>query len=139
MCDYSLHVVSSRTARVGEKLVSTKFKNTSTQGFAAVGEPSVAVCLLPGTEVVFEKEVEYSRGWSFFRKRQPVGRLARVRQINQDDPHVHHDSLEFANGQIVLVHALYAGQHATVLQMPATPRRVIDGSSAEPLATSELG
>ena len=56
MCDYSLHVVASRPATVGEKLVTTEFCNTTTRGFSAVGEPKVAVCLLPGTEVVFEKE-----------------------------------------------------------------------------------
>ena len=34
MCDYSLHLVTSRVI---------------TRGFAAIGEPNVAVCLLPGT------------------------------------------------------------------------------------------
>ena len=34
--------------------MSTKFSNSITGGFAAVGEPNVAVCLLPGTEVAFE-------------------------------------------------------------------------------------
>ena len=54
MCDYSLHDVASRAALVGDKLVTTKFSNSSTRGFAATGEPNVAVCLLPGTEVAFE-------------------------------------------------------------------------------------
>ena len=57
MCDYSLHGVASRPAKVRDKLVSKKF--TITGGFAAVGEPNVAVCLLPGTEVAFEKEVGF--------------------------------------------------------------------------------
>ena len=57
MCDYSLHLVASRPAKVGDKLVSTNFNNSITRGFAAVGEPTVAVCLLAGTEVAFEKEV----------------------------------------------------------------------------------
>jgi hypothetical protein len=39
-------------------LVTTQFWNTTTRGFSAVGEPRVAVCLLPGTEVAFEREVE---------------------------------------------------------------------------------
>jgi hypothetical protein len=39
-----------------DKLVSTSFSNSCTRGFAAVGEPNVAVCLLPGTEIAFEKE-----------------------------------------------------------------------------------
>ena len=46
MCDYSLQFVASRPARVGDKLVSTRFSNSVTHGFAAIGEPTVAVCLL---------------------------------------------------------------------------------------------
>ena len=57
MCDYSLDLVASRPAKVGDKLVTTKFEYSMTRGFAAIGEPNVAVCLLPGTEVAFEKEV----------------------------------------------------------------------------------
>jgi len=64
MCDFSLEFVTSRPARVGDKLVSTRFDNSFTRGFAAVGEPSVAVCLLPGTELAFDKEVECVNGFS---------------------------------------------------------------------------
>jgi hypothetical protein len=32
---------------------------------------------------------------------------------------VHHDALEFSDGQIVLLTLLYGGQRATVLQLPA--------------------
>jgi hypothetical protein len=53
MCDYSLHLVASRPAKVGDKLVATDFVKSITGGFAAVGEPDVAVCLLPGTELPF--------------------------------------------------------------------------------------
>jgi len=53
MCDYSLHHVATRPARIEDKLVVTKFHNSITRGFAAVGEPNVAVCLLPGTELAF--------------------------------------------------------------------------------------
>jgi hypothetical protein len=51
MCDYSLHNVASRRAKVGDKLVTTKFVASCTRGFSAIEEPNVAVCLLPGTEV----------------------------------------------------------------------------------------
>ena len=44
MCDDSLHLVTSRPAKVGDKLVSTNFTNFLTRGFAAVGEPTVVVC-----------------------------------------------------------------------------------------------
>ena len=49
MCDYSLHNVATRPAQIEDKLVTTKFNNSITRVFAAVGEPHVAVCLLPGT------------------------------------------------------------------------------------------
>jgi hypothetical protein len=124
MCDYSLQFVASRPAAVGDKLVSTKFSNAITRGFAAVGEPDVAVCLLPGTEIAFEKEVEFEH--ALFPNLKPVKRLeekvARFRQVNKDQPHVHHDALEFADGQIVLLTRLCEGQHAIVLQLPAAPR-----------------
>jgi hypothetical protein len=58
MCDYSLHHVATRPAKIEDKLVTTKFNNSITRGFAAVGEPNVAVCLLPGTEIAFDENVE---------------------------------------------------------------------------------
>ncbi len=126
MCDYSLHNVASRPAKVGDQLVSTEFGNSITRGFAAVGEPNVAVCLLPGTEVAFDKEIEYERGLGFFpnwsRVKKLGERVARFRQVNKDKPKVHHDALEFADGELVLVTLLCEGQHATVLQLPAVPR-----------------
>ena len=119
MCDYSLHSVASRPAKVGDKLVVTDFAKSITRGFAAVGEPDVAVCLLPGTEVAFEDAVRYHRARSLFGKARVDHKVARFRQVNMHDPHVHHDALEFPDGQIVLVTRLVAGQRATVLQLPA--------------------
>jgi hypothetical protein len=124
MCDYSLHHVASRPAAVGEKLVTTQFWNTTTRGFSPVGQPKVAVCLVPGTEVAFEESVEREvTGFqlSFF-KREPEHinhTVARFRQVNLDNPHTHHDALEFPDGRIVLLTHLRPGQHASVLQLPA--------------------
>src|SRR5712675_733860 len=118
MCDYSLHLVSSRPAEVGEKLVSIRFMG-GTGGFAAVNEPTVAVCLLPGTEVAFEKEIQFDQIWSIL-KPKATGTVARFRQVNLDNPNTHHDALELADGRIVRVNALHVGQHATVLQLPTT-------------------
>ena len=59
MCDYSMHATASRPAKVGETLVSTNFRGTYTRGFASAEETQVAVCLLPGTELVFEQNVTY--------------------------------------------------------------------------------
>ena len=57
MCDYSLHQVASRPAKVGDELVTTRFRHSVTRGFAAPDEPGVAVCLLPGTELAFQEVV----------------------------------------------------------------------------------
>ena len=119
MCDYSLHNVASRPARVGDKLVVTDFARSITRGFAAVGETGVAVCLRPGTELAFEDEVHYDRALSLSGKARVNHKVARFRQINMDHPHAHHDALEFPGGQIVLVTRLVAAQTATVLQLPA--------------------
>src|ERR1700744_4607259 len=54
MCDYSLHSVLARSAMAGDNLVTTSFPGTATRGFAAADAPTVAVCLLPGTEIAFE-------------------------------------------------------------------------------------
>ena len=122
MCDYSLQFVASRLARVGDKLVSTRFRNSLTRGFAAIGEPTVAVCLLPGTEVAFVQDVECDGTFRFFRRRSLKQRVARFRQINLDRPTMHHDALEFPDGETVLVTELCEGQDATVLQLPAPAR-----------------
>jgi hypothetical protein len=119
MCDYSLHLVASRPAKVGDKLVATDFAKSITRGFSAVGEPDVAVCLLPGTELAFESAVQYDRAFSLFGKATVEQKIARFRQVNMDDPHVHHDALEFPGGQLVMVTRLLPGQRASVLQLPA--------------------
>ena len=107
MCDYSLHNVATRPAKVGDRLVTTQFADSITRGFADVGDPNVAVCLLPGTEVAFEKDIEFEGGLGFFlnwkRSRRVGETVARFRQVHMDKPYVHHDALEFPNGEFVLV------------------------------------
>ena len=123
MCDYSLDLLESRPAKVGDKLVSTRFPETITRGFASVEDCNVAVCLLPGTELAFEKEVKCET--SIFSWR--VGhRVAKFQQVNKGRSNVHRDALEFPDGKIVLLTRLCEGQHATVLQLPALPRVTVD-------------
>jgi hypothetical protein len=138
MCDYSLGLVASRPAKVGDKLVTTKFQNSMTRGFAAIGAPNVAVCLSPGTEVAFEREVHYERFFVLFPSmiHGNVGkRVAQFRQINVGRPMVPHDALEFPDGETVLLTRLCEGQRATVLQLPASPRPVstADGQKRQSL------
>jgi hypothetical protein len=123
MCDYSLHHVASRAATIGDELITTKFPHSITRGFSAVGEPNVAVCLLPGCEIAFDRDVECEPTLGFLPKRQIGERLARFRQVNLGQPTAHHDALEFPNGKIVLLTNLCDGQRATVLQLPSTGRR----------------
>jgi hypothetical protein len=131
MCDYSLQYVANRPAKVGDKLVSSQFANSITRGFSAVGEPNVAVCLLPGTELVFDRDVECEHALGFFPNKKLREKVARFKQINLDNPYDHHDALEFPSGQVVLLTRLCAGQHATVLQLPAGAHRVEGEAEAE--------
>jgi hypothetical protein len=136
MCDYSLHTVANRPAKVADKLVTTKFKNSITSGFAAVGQPDVAVCLLPGTEIAFERDVECNRAFDIgILPSKRIGqRLARFRQIDIENAATHHDALEFPDGQVILLTRLCEGQRATVLQLPADPH-----PANEAAATPEVG
>lgn len=120
MCDYSLHDVASRPAKVGDKLVTTHFRNAITRGFCDPRQPRVAVCLLPGTELAFEKEVERDAWFAFLPARKFPHKVARFRQVNLKHPAMHHDALEFPDGKIALITDLCEGQHATVLQLPST-------------------
>ena len=138
MCDYSLHFVASRPARVGDKLVSTRFRTSTTRGFAAIGESTVAVCLLPGTEVAFVRDVECDGTFRFFRRRSLKQKVARFRQLNPDQPTMHHDALEFPDGEIVLVTELREGQHATVLQLPAPERASSEAAPTERVPVSTM-
>jgi hypothetical protein len=48
--------------------------------------------------------------------------VAQFRRVNEHNPNVHHDALEFPDGELVLLHSLSVGQNATVLQLPAALR-----------------
>jgi hypothetical protein len=134
MCDYSLHAVAFRPAKVGDELI-TKFFHSLTLGFSEVGEPRVAVCLLPGTEIAFEKDAEYRHPFArllpSFRFGKLDAKVARFRRINDHAPHAHHDALEFANGRTVLVTRLRPGQRARVLQLPVQAHSAKDEMPSE--------
>src|SRR5262249_28014856 len=89
MCDYSLHLIASRPAKVADRLVSTDFVKSITRGFTEIGHPDVAVCLLPGTELAFDNEVQFDRAFSMFGKARIEHRVARFRQVHMDSPPVH--------------------------------------------------
>ena len=128
MCDYSLHNVASRPAKVGDRLTTRDF-GTGTRGFAASEETAVAVCVLPGTELAFANSVEYGRtgllGWG---RQRLDHRTAIFRQINKDRMAAHHDALGFPDGLLTLLTSLEEGQEAVVLQLPT---RAKNASEAE--------
>ena len=112
-CNYSLELAASRPAKVGDKLVSTSFPQRITRGFASVDEPNVAVCLLPGTELAFDREVQCRTGSLDFYRRFGH-RVAKFQEV------------EFPDGTIVLLTHLCQGQRATVLQLPAQDHVTLD-------------
>jgi hypothetical protein len=118
MCDYSLESVRSRPAKVGDKLITRKF-SSGTTGFCAPEDESVAVCVLPGTELSFTDKVRRAHLWPWS-KNVIFHETAIFRQINPHKPISHHDALEFPDGRFVALTFLKEGQQATVLQLPAT-------------------
>jgi hypothetical protein len=121
MCDYSLYSIKSRPAKVGDKL-TTRYFGTGTRGFAASEDPNVVICIRPGTELSFAREVTCQPiGIFSWRNRVIRHKTAIFRQINKEKVAAHHDALEFPDGQIVLLTSLSEGQQATVLQLPAEP------------------
>ena len=116
MYDYSLRAVEKRPAEVGETLITTTFRGTSTRGFASEKDPATAVCMLPGTELAFAENVRFDNRWIW-----PKTLDFRVGKFGQVDPHIpdrHHDAVEFPDGTYVLVTQLCEGQRVTVLQLP---------------------
>ena len=121
MCDFSLQSVRSRPAKVGDKLVTRDF-GTGTRGFAAADDPGLAVCVMPGTELAFAREVAcLPTGLFGWKTKMTNHQTAIFRQINKETLAAHHDALEFPDGRTVLLTFLCEGQAATVLQLPAQP------------------
>ncbi len=119
MCDYSLHNVKSRPAQVGDKLITRDF-GTGTRGFCAANEPDLAVCVLPGTELSFSRNISCMPTGLFPWLRRAINHTTAIfRQVDTERLATHHDALEFPNGRIVLLTHLREGQEATVLQLPA--------------------
>src|SRR5260370_2664327 len=100
MCDFSLHNVKSRPAKVGDKLTTHNF-NTGTCGFAAPEDSTTAVCILPGTELAFSAEVicASSRLSTY---RTISCRTEGCRQLHKELPQVHHGLPAFADGAFAL-------------------------------------
>jgi hypothetical protein len=130
MCDYSLQSVTSRPAKVGDRLTTRNF-GTGTLGFAASEDARVAVCVLPGTELAFTGPVERGPAAGLFgwvRKAENY-RTAIFRQINKERAAAHHDALEFPDGQVALLTSLTEGQEAVVLQLPTRAKNATEAEA----------
>jgi len=129
MCDYSLHMLTSRLAKVGDRLTTRDF-GTGTRGFAASENQNVAVCIQPGTELSFVREVTYQSIGMYPLTYQTIKhKTAIFRQINKERVATNHDALEFPDGRVVLLTCLREGQVATVLQLPAEPKTAVEVKS----------
>jgi hypothetical protein len=96
---------------------------------------TVAVCVLPGTELAFAQEVKRlpTRLWAW-QASVMKHTTAIFRQINKEKIAAHHDALEFPDGQIVLLTFLSEGQQATVLQLPAEPKTAVEAEFRQRVA-----
>jgi hypothetical protein len=126
MCDYSLHNLASRLAKMGDKLITRDF-GTGTRGFAALDDLNVAVCIRPGTELSFVREVTYQTIGMFPLTYKVIKhKTAIFQQINKERAITNHDALEFPDGQIVLLTCLRESQVATVLQLPVDAKTAVE-------------
>jgi hypothetical protein len=134
MCDYSLKNVSSRPAKVGDKLITRDFR-FGTNGFASAEATSVAVCVLPGSEIAFPEGLTIThRSFLGWKRKEVRYHTAIFRQINKETANSHHDALEFPDGHLMLLTTLPLGRRATVLQLPAQPRNTEEKQSQQRVA-----
>ena len=84
-------------------------------------------------ELAFTTPVRcYGRaGWLGWKPKVFNHTTAIFRQVNKDIAWTHHDSLEFPDGQRVLLTDVFEGQEATVLQLPAQPVTAADTKAQE--------
>ncbi len=125
MCDYSLSAAKTRKAEVGDKLVTRNFDSGFTGFTLAGGDKDEATCLLPGTELAFDAPIRESK-WTYWGIESVEGKVyssvAVFGQVNKNIKHTHHDQLQFADGECLLLINLAVDQTATVLQLPAAPK-----------------
>gem|GEM_PF-189461 len=124
MCDYSAKSARQRAAKRDDHLV-TRSISQHTRGFTSVTDPTTAVCLLPGTELGFNRNVKVAGEKIFglipMSETIPY-KVARFIQVEKKDQRTHHDALEFPDGTTIKLNELVGNQKATVLQLPAVPK-----------------
>jgi len=153
MCDYSLHSVKTRAAKLEDRLIVYNF-GTGTRGFAEntgaaalTAGCATALCVKPGTEIAFDEPIRYIAP-SFFKvndgfgiyqraKEEAKHHVAIFRQVNKGHDRMHHDAIELPDGQIVMLTNLYEGQTGKILQLPAEPKTAEEAKEQERLPWHE--
>lgn len=118
----------------GDRVVLSHFVRTTTRGFADPKIDNCAVCLKPGTELVFDKDIRYD---GIFWTRNSKQRVARFRKVDENKYHTHHDAIELPDGKVILLTNLKAGQVAHVVQLPRKPWQSMDTSQRPPAMPDE--
>jgi hypothetical protein len=116
MCVYSLAREKTRRAIPGEPVVTNNFGDAV--GFAGVCDRTIAVCMPSGTELGFNKNIDYldmSPSGKFFINTSNCTTAILKEMCGRD-------VLEFPDGKRVPLSACQANQYATVLQLPASQK-----------------
>lgn len=117
MCDYSLEEYLSRDACVGDLLVTRRFKKFNSMGLVEPCVCNVAVCLLPGTELLLSSIPQ------LFQEQFGVGPLAQATFEQRELPPKrvgHRDGVRFRdNDKFVLFQDMDEKIAVAVLAIPA--------------------
>src|SRR6266540_1328081 len=87
--------------------------------------------LMHGTELAFNSEIAVYGACGPTQYKTAI-----FRQVNREQPHMHHDALELPDGQMLLLTFLCEGQEATVLQLPAKPTTQDEAQAQERVAVA---
>ncbi len=119
MCGYSLENLVSRECVIGETLVTVKFATSMSTGLCSSSDRAVAVCLAPGTELAFDKPIEFDGFWGLGLHSRHYGvKTARFVSLALNRGGPYRDGLELENGGIVLLNELALGHTVKVIQLP---------------------
>lgn len=126
MCDYSLDFLEAKPAKVGDRLIHSRFKNTPTRGFADYNSvQNCVVCLLPGTVLEFDTgTIEARRFLNWLPNKKYYSKRATFVKTNLEQINVHHDALQLENGKIVLINDIEPGYMATVVSIPGSEDKI---------------
>lgn len=113
MCDYSLFSIRNRLATEGEKLTVQRFE-TGSVGLATPSDPSTAVCIPPGSQLLVQDIPERLQIKLGIGPCEPGVFFERTAQIYE-----YRDAVRFNNCRDILVQHLAEGQRITVVSLGA--------------------